>query len=341
MVGACSLFHVQSITNTKDREKGLQMQNIRTDHRINEIDSIKGVFILLMVCFHLVYIEQMYPYCKRVVYSFHMPAFLFISGYLMNVGKSRCAFFRTILSYAIPYFVLESGYIFMAAILPINEHIEFLSIRRFASTLFLHPIGPYWYLQSLVLFGLIHYCTSGFKRLSPVSRLMLCGFIVYIVSRRFTSCSLYMAMFFFAGALLRDNHIPFNMFFRATPFSIVAIFLLANNSLNLRYGTVEEIGIVYLSISATLFLMKLVPRILLRSIHFIGRNTLPVFMFSPLFTYCCKYLVPWLRFDHTGLLFILISLTVCVLGSLTIAWCIDATRLSHLLFKHSILYKER
>ena len=51
-------------------------------NRISEIDYLKCVFILLMVAFHLVYIGDSYPYAKRVVYTFHMPGFLILSGYL-------------------------------------------------------------------------------------------------------------------------------------------------------------------------------------------------------------------------------------------------------------------
>ena len=48
--------------------------------RIEEIDFIKCVLILLMVTFHLVYIGNTYPLAKSFVYTFHMPCFLVLSG---------------------------------------------------------------------------------------------------------------------------------------------------------------------------------------------------------------------------------------------------------------------
>lgn len=42
-----------------------------------------------MVVFHLAYIGDEYPYVKQVVYTFHMPAFLIISGYLANIRKEK------------------------------------------------------------------------------------------------------------------------------------------------------------------------------------------------------------------------------------------------------------
>ena len=56
-------------------------------NRVKEIDYLKCVFIVLMVIFHLVYVGDKYPYAKQVVYTFHMPVFLLISGYLANMDK--------------------------------------------------------------------------------------------------------------------------------------------------------------------------------------------------------------------------------------------------------------
>ena len=57
-------------------------------NRIAELDYLKSIFILLMIVFHLVYIGDKYPYAKALVYTFHMPAFLVISGYVMNIAGS-------------------------------------------------------------------------------------------------------------------------------------------------------------------------------------------------------------------------------------------------------------
>ena len=114
--------------------------------RIKELDFLKGVLILLVISFHLVYFEQLYPEIKQVVYTFHMPGFLLISGYLMNIRKEPKDFLKTLLWLAIPYLVMESGYIYMASLLPINEHIENLTPWVFLDRL------------SCILLGLIGTC---------------------------------------------------------------------------------------------------------------------------------------------------------------------------------------
>ena len=71
--------------------------------RIGEIDFLRCVLILLMVTFHIVYAGDTYPLAKRVVYTFHMPAFLVVSGFLCNTSKDRRQFFRSMLWIFIPY----------------------------------------------------------------------------------------------------------------------------------------------------------------------------------------------------------------------------------------------
>ena len=99
--------------------------------RIEELDYLKGIFIILMITFHLVYIGDSYPYAKRIVHTFHMPGFLIISGFLMNISKPWKDFFKTMLGYAIPYCIMESGYIVMASALPIREHVDVLTFGVF------------------------------------------------------------------------------------------------------------------------------------------------------------------------------------------------------------------
>lgn len=143
------------------------MKPDETRKRVCEIDYLKGILILLMVTFHLVYIEELYPYAKQVVYTFHMPCFLFFSGYLMNTQKDWEGFLRTLGFLLIPYTIMESGYILMASMLSIREAIEELTVTVWIEKLFLHPIGPYWYLQTMVICGLLYYIALRYLHVTP------------------------------------------------------------------------------------------------------------------------------------------------------------------------------
>ena len=118
---------------------------------IPQIDFLRCVFIVLMVLFHLVYIGDSYPMAKQVVYTFHMPGFLLISGFLSNTDKPLKAFARQLLWLMVPYMVMEAGYTVMASLLPIREHIDRLTLGVLLEKLFLAPLGPYWYLHTLMV----------------------------------------------------------------------------------------------------------------------------------------------------------------------------------------------
>ena len=182
--------------------------------RIDELDFLKGVFIILMITFHLVNIGNSYPYAKRVVYTFHMPGFLIISGYLMNITKPCKDFIKTMLGYAIPFIVMESVYIVMAAALPIREHIDVLTLGVFIDRLFLHPIGPYWYLQTLITCGVSYILVFHLLPMKTNSRIILLGIIFHMISNMLGIMSFACSLYFLAGVVLRQSGISFTDVFQ-------------------------------------------------------------------------------------------------------------------------------
>ena len=125
--------------------------------RVEEIDFLRCVLILLMITFHIVYVGDTYGAAKQFVYTFHMPAFLLVSGYLCNTAKGAKEFLRAMFWIFIPYLVMETGYVVMASLLPIREHIDNLTAGVLLEKVFLHPLGPYWYLHTWVLCSLVYY----------------------------------------------------------------------------------------------------------------------------------------------------------------------------------------
>ncbi len=378
--------------------------------RIPELDYLKGVLILLVITFHLVWFEQLHPDIKQVVYCFHMPGFLFIAGYLMNVGKAPRDFLRTLLWLAVPYLFMESGYIVMASLLPINDHIDCLTSSVFFDRLLLHPLGPPWFLHALMLCEAAYYiiiyiigerskeqektfcpdislapCPTPH---APICRVILTGIAYYILADGLGILSFSSALYFLAGAALRLSGTDFVTFFRPTKLSVVVFFLLACLSYKPTQASMNGALIAYFAISSLLAWpllnlpkeqgarskgqekeeqgarskgqekeeqgarskgqentnyqsnplascpLPLAPkkRGPLQALLFLGRNSLMLYVFSPIFTVLCKRLVPLLQFDTTGLLFLVISLTICVAGSLAIAWAMDRTGIARFFF---------
>jgi len=67
-------------------------------------------------------------------------------------------------------------------------------------------------------------------------------------------------------------------------------------------------------------------------IQFIGRNTLILLLFSPVFTIVAKVFIPFLVFDHTGICFLVISEVFTVAGSLFVAYLMDKLKISPIFF---------
>ena len=322
--------------------------------RIQELDYVKGVLILLVISFHLVWFEQLHPDIKQVVYCFHMPGFLLISGYLMNISKEPKDFLRTLLWLAVPYLFMASGYIYVASLLPINDHIDNLTPLVFLDRLLLHPIGPTWFLHALILCGAVYYWTlsnSPLKGESPAAkealplseglggserwvwtRFILIGIAYYVLAHFLGILSFSSAMYFLAGAILRQSGTNLVAFFRPSSLSTIFFILLACLSERPNQASLNGVLIAYFAISTLLSIYKHLPPAPRTMLLFLGRNSLMLYVFSPIFTVLCKRLVPYLQFDPTGLIFLLVSLAFCVTGSLLIAWLMDLTRISRFFF---------
>lgn len=304
---------------------------------IAEIDYLKGVLILLMVTFHLVYFSGLYPYAKEVVYSFHMPGFLIISGFLMNVEKDFSHFIKMMLGLFFPYAIMESGYIIMAAQLPVNEHIDVLTPMVFIEKILQRPLGPYWYLHTLMVCGLIYYSVFHFVRMSLLPRLILIGLVLSYLSFQCELLVLRNGLFFLAGVVIRSCGIPFAAIFRASWMAVVAFVIIVAMPSWFAYF---RWGMVFLAFCGLLWIYSLLNKPLCRIVSFIGRNTLLILLFSPVFTFICKYVRPYVDFEPTGFLFLIISLIVTTTGSVLIGYIMDKLHLSrYILWREKAILK--
>lgn len=135
----------ESIRKEERKEKGRD----KTKKRVKELDSFKGFLIFLVVLGHflLPLSDSPYPLFNRsfyLIYSFHMPAFLFLSGYFAyGKWKKRGTSFRSLFSYLLLY-ILMKFMLHRADILFYDVHTTWPD--------FFHESSTPWYL--LVLFFL-------------------------------------------------------------------------------------------------------------------------------------------------------------------------------------------
>lgn len=302
------------------------------EHRIKELDYLKSILILLMVAFHLVYIGDKYPYIKQIVYTFHMPAFLIISGYLTNVQKDIRSFMRKLLWIFIPYLCLETGYVLMSHILPVRENVPEISSSILLHKIFIKPLGPYWYLHTLIICSLLYYLTFRYTRMKTISQVILLGLGLFAVSYWGGIMVLANAIYFLAGVIIKQSKLPFIRIFQPSLLALVPMILLCCFPDNLNRGTLAGITITYLAIIISLYAHSYLSKGIRQCSYFIGRNTLVIFLFSPLFTILCKMFLPFLFFEPTGILFMIISVAITVSGCIVIAWSMDKLHFSRFFF---------
>lgn len=298
--------------------------------RLEEADFIKTVCIVLMVVFHLAYIGDLYPMVKKFVYTFHMPAFLMLSGYFLNVRKSNRDFVRSMCWLFVPYAVFESAYVVMASFLPTRDAVDQLSFPLVLDKLFLHPLGPYWYLHTLLLASVVSYslCRMLRFRLPSFAVSVLVAVVLGVLSYATGILSLPNVLYYAFGFALSQMQIPWNRFVRPSLWSLLPLLLLSFFPEGWDKTTVVGIAIVYFMMSLLQAIYMRLPLPFQQGSGIVGRNTLPILIFSPIFTMGAKVLLPYLSFDRSGMLFLVVATFLTLLGSLFLTWLMDGLHLS-------------
>lgn len=298
--------------------------------RLEAADFIKCVCIVLMVVFHLAYIGDKYPVAKQFVYTFHMPAFLVLSGYFLNVRKSAKDFLRSMWWLFVPYAVFECGYVVAASFLPTRDAVDHLSFDLLVRKLFLDPLGPYWYLHTLIIASLIVYAlTHWLRKISDdFSRSLLVIVVVAAVAHFTGLMSVTNVLYYALGYLLARMSVPLQSFIRPSCWALLPLLLLMTDPGHFDKNTVEGVAIVYLVMSLLLALYPLLSERFRSAASFIGQNTLPILVFSPIFTMGAKVLLPFFSFDRTGLLFLVVATSITLFGCLFLTWTMDRLNLS-------------
>lgn len=262
-----------------------------------------------------------------------MPAFLLVSGFLCNTDKATGTFLRSMLWIFVPYLVMETGYVAMAAVLPIREHIDNLTPTLLLDKLFLHPLGPYWYLHTWMLCSLLYFFSMRITALKPTFRLLVA--VAGCLSAAFCSLmSLPNAMYFMAGAAVSVSGRRFVEVFHPAWWALFPVLLTAMfMPSQLDRATIGGMAIVFFMTSFILYIYRLTGPRVRRPLLSVGRNTLLLLLFSPVFTALSKLYQPFfISFDPTGISFCVVTVTVATLGSLLIGHASDLLRISPFLF---------
>ena len=296
---------------------------------------MRAILITMMILVHIVYFGEMYPEIKYSILSFMMPAFLVITGYLVNINKSLGKFVKYILQIFVPYVIMVTGFSVLSYFMPVNDGLTELSVMAVLNKIFITSIGPYWFLQTIMVCGIIYYAVfrlmsrcSMMSRLAITALLMMCaGLFTPVVT--FKSVA-----FYFFGVMIRCYGSSISEIFRPSLFSILPFSLIVSLPELHDWGMISVIAMVYFLLS---FLSSIEPYLSNRWITYIGMNTLPIYLFHPIFTMAAKYYKPLFAFDDSRIIYTAFTLLIALSGSLAIAWLLDKTHLSRLFYKEKML----
>ena len=296
---------------------------------------MRAVLITMMILVHITYFGDMYPGIKYGILSFMMPAFLVITGYLVNVNKSFSKFVKYILQIFVPYAIMVTGFSILSYFLPVNDRISELTVTAVMEKIFITSIGPYWFLQTIMVCGIIYYAVfrlmqkfSTMSKLAVTALLLMCaGMFTPVVTFKSTA-------FYFIGLCIRAGNTDINGIFRPSALSVLPFaFIVAQPDL-WDWGLITVLAMIYFFLSFLAFAEKYVSH---RWITYIGMNTLPIYLFHPVFTMAAKFYAPLFAFDETRILHAVVTVALALAGSLFIARILDKTRQSKLFYKNPML----
>ena len=284
--------------------------------RIEELDYLKGILITLVVLFHLTYFSTEYTLAKQFVYTFHMPAFLVISGWLMNIEAPLPHFWRMISKILLPYIVFESGYIVISALKMVAVPIPELNVSTFLYHFFASPVGPYWFLHTLIICAVVYKLWHTIFASSTSKQAIAMVLTIWVLAQYVHIISFASGCFFIAGAVLRRTNIHITNVLSPNILALIALAVLCTHPAFFVEESLPGIAIVYVMMSVMLLFYNLSPHFLRTKVCYLGQRTLPIYLYSPLFTFLFKAFKLYFSFDPTRFVFAFVATTCCIVGSL-------------------------
>lgn len=322
--------------------------------RNTDIDWIRAILIILMILIHIVSFGNAYPQLKAGILSFMMPTFLIITGYLVNIEKSPKEMGRYLMCLALPYVIMVTGFSVLSYFMPVRDGITELSLSQICEKIFVTSIGPYWFIQTMIICGILYYASfkgaiwgtlrQGKTTMSTTTSLFIFATLLLLLSKT-PALSPSAATYYFIGAVLRQCHIGFDRIFRPSPVAL----LLWINLLGLEewydWGTLAIVFSCWCCISSLMWIHSLIKRLQDNAcvrktedaLLYIGRNTLPIYLFHPIFTMAAKFYHPLFSWDRSEICFALVTIFIAIAGSIGIAKMMEKTRLAYLFGKGKIL----
>lgn len=296
------------------------------EHRDYKIDNIRFLLILLTICGHFIELFDKTLESYKIIYSFHMPAFVFLSGLYADFDRKKL-----LKRLIFPYFVFQTLYLIFNSIV-------------FSHTLIdLQYTTPYWilwYLLTMIFYHLIlPYLPQKNTRNAVI--VLIAAICLSLAVGYDTSVGYYMSLsrtvvfspFFLAGYYFPCikslppiryifEHRRFIFIFGAAAILGSQYIINVNFPVRLFYGSysyitsggsiTQRLILICIALIWIVFLLLIFPRKKIPFITVLGQNTMPVFLFHALFIKLAeKHDI--FQYDMAGNLFLTLLLSLLII----------------------------
>ena len=266
---------------------------------------------------------------------------------------------------ALPYVIMVTGFSVLSYFMPVRDGITELSLSQIGEKIFITSIGPYWFIQTMIICGALYYfCFSGrnwndlrknYTKRDTYASLFVFALTLLLISET-PALSASAAAYYFIGVVIRQSKTEWSRLFRHEFFAVFLWIYLLNRDDWYDWGSLAIVFSCWCCISTLLFLQHLLdaperfkdisPKIgkvakvtnrIKDTLLYIGRNTLPIYLFHPIFTMAAKFYHPLFAWDPSEICFALFTVILAILGSIAIARIMEKTKLAYLFGKEKIL----
>lgn len=279
------------------------------------LDVAKGFLIALMILGHF----TIDPSLRKIIYSFHMAAFIFYSGFCYRSGRPLGSYLLKILRGAlIPYLVFGVFYVLLMDLGTQQELKNLLLSMSFSRAVFktVDSIGPVYFILMLLLTKVIYTLLDKFLRrevwlFGAVLMLSMAGVGLAKLGMWLPwslDCALYSLIFYYLGAKCKEY--KFMDYFLRRPWTYflltpIWVYMIYQGGMEIAIRKYNHYGVVVIgAVCACVLLYQLcvylsesLPRSMLRILCSVGESTLYILIIHRLLNsrineFLCRWLTP-------------------------------------------------
>ena len=213
-----------------------------------------------------------------------------------------------------------------------------LTLSSFLECILVAPMGTYWYLHTLFICIMVSYISSLFK-LNGFNTLLITGGILFCLTTFIEGLHWGNAMYFIFGGFIQRLNFKFNQFVMPTLFSLIPVTLISIFSINIERSTLSGVGLTFCMVSLLMGMFSYMPEFIKCMFVYLGRNSLALLLFSPIFSILTKQYGAIFSFDSTHLLWTIFSLVLVIALSMLTAYICDKTRLPRFIMGTNLYQK--